>query len=581
MTFVPRFAGAQTNKKVITGSVFSAEDGRPLNGATVTVKGTQSVTATDSSGRFTIQAAQNDVLLTSFVGFTPFETIVGSGSDVNIRLKVSARSADEVVVIGYGSRKKSHLTGAISQVGGKDIAAIQANRVDDALAGKLSGVLIQNQSGEPGADPKIQIRAASSLSGDANPLIVVDGYPISGNLATVNPNDIESLEVLKDAASSAIYGSRGANGVILVTTKKGKSGKVRVNYNSFAGISSKYVKDLEMLYTASEWYNKLQTSDYDLSEVNPQLRDYRLNAYRDAPDVVSIEKWLFRNGSTNSHDLSIQGGSEDIKVYASLGTLNTKGIVNKQGYERYNARLNVDANVSKKLKAGLSINGYFGDQEVVPRDMRDLLRAYSISPIYHTAASIAFVQALDAKRAALSAGGLGNLANMNRTFDQDYRGSGLDPRSIYLLKPGDVVHDWQYGRNQNGIGGTGDAGIASKFNDAEIYQKTLFANTNAYLQYNIIEGLDIKTVFGADLRDTRDYNYQGILTDGLQRSTATNLNIANLKKSTVLSETTLMYAKTLGKHDLSAVVGDGVSNYLFQRNFISSNECALWLAKKL
>ncbi len=224
-----------------------------------------------------------------------------------------------MVVIGYGSRKKSHLTGAIAQVGGKDIAAIQANRVDDALAGKLSGVLIQNQSGEPGADPKIQIRAASSLSGDANPLIVVDGYPISGNLATVNPNDIESLEVLKDAASSAIYGSRGANGVILVTTKKGKSGKVRVNYNAFTGISSKYVKDLEMLYTASEWYNKLQTSDYDLSEVNPQLRDYRLNAYRDAPDVVSIEKWLFRNGSTNSHDVSIQGGSEDIKVFASLG----------------------------------------------------------------------------------------------------------------------------------------------------------------------------------------------------------------------------------------------------------------------
>ena len=122
--------------------------------------------------------------------------------------------------------------------------------------------------------------------------------------------------------------------------------------------------------------------------------------------------------------MSIQGGSEDIKVYASLGTLNTKGIVNKQGYERCNARLECDANVSKKLKAGLSINGYFGDQEVVPRDMRDLFGHIASSPIYHTAASIAFVQALDAKRAALSAGGLGNLANMNRSFDQDYRGSG-------------------------------------------------------------------------------------------------------------------------------------------------------------
>ena len=119
------------------------------------------------------------------------------------------------------------------RIEGADVAAIQASRVDEALAGKLSGVLIQNQDGAPGADPKIQIRAASSISGDSNPLIVVDGYPISGSLATVNPNDIESLEVLKDAASAAIYGSRGANGVILVTTKKGKSGKAKFSYNGY------------------------------------------------------------------------------------------------------------------------------------------------------------------------------------------------------------------------------------------------------------------------------------------------------------------------------------------------------------
>lgn len=554
----------QSTKRTITGTVTNAEDGKALQGASVSLKGTNTVTTSDADGKFKIDASDKDVLVVTFSGFTLSEIKVGSATDVSVKLNREIKTVDEVVVVGYGTRKKSHLTGAIAQVGGKDIAAIQANRVDDALAGKLSGVLIQNQSGEPGADPKIQIRAASSLSGSSNPLIVVDGYPISGSLATVNPNDIESLEVLKDAASAAIYGSRGANGVILVSTKKGKAGKLSVNYNAFTSISRKYVKDIEMLYTASEWYTELNSNKYDLSEVNPTLRDYRLNAYRDAPDVVSMEDWLFRNGATNSHDLSIQGGNENIKVFASLGTLNTKGIVRTQAYERYNGRLNVDAKLSNKLKAGLSMNGYYGQQDIVPHDMRDLLRTYSISPIYHTAASIAFVQALNAQRATLSAGGLGTLANMNRTFDQDRRGIGLDPVSISLLKPGDVVHDWHYGRNQNGIGGTGDAGVAAKFDNAKLWQKTFFANTNAYLQYSILKGLDLKTVFGADIRDTRDYYYQGVLADGLQRSNESDLDIADLKRTTVLSETTLSYAKTFGKHDLSAVVGMEFQNTYFK-----------------
>jgi TonB-dependent SusC/RagA subfamily outer membrane receptor len=148
-------------------------------------------------------------------------------------------SLDEIVVVGYGTRKKSHLTGAISKIGGDDVAAVQATRVDEALAGKLAGVLIQNASGEPGADPKIQIRAASSVSGSSNPLIVVDGFPISGSLATVNSNDIQSIEILKDAASAAIYGSRGANGVVLVTTKKGKTGKPKFSYNTYTSFSNK------------------------------------------------------------------------------------------------------------------------------------------------------------------------------------------------------------------------------------------------------------------------------------------------------------------------------------------------------
>ena len=186
----------------------------------------------------------------SYLGYEDQEIPVSGRSVIDVALVSDIAALDEVVIIGYGVRKKSHNTGAIAQVDGGEIAAIQATRVDDALAGKLAGVLIQTQDGAPGADPKIQVRAASSISGDSNPLIVVDGYPISGSLATVNPNDIESLEVLKDAASAAIYGSRGANGVILVTTKKGKSGKPSLSYNAFVSTSDRYRKNIDQLKPA-------------------------------------------------------------------------------------------------------------------------------------------------------------------------------------------------------------------------------------------------------------------------------------------------------------------------------------------
>ena len=560
-------------KVPITGTVIG-DDGAPLIGVNVTINGTSEGTITDLDGTFSMTASSADVLNITYVGYVSQQINVGNQTIFNVTLVGDSEVLDEVVITGYGTRKKSHNTGAIAQVKGADIAAIQANRVDDALAGKLSGVLIQNQSGEPGADPRIQIRAASSLSGDSDPLIVVDGYPISGSLATINPNDIESLEVLKDAASAAIYGSRGANGVILVTTKKGKSGKAKFSYNGYTGVSNKYVKDIEMLKTASEWADDLMTDAYDLSEVNPQLLDYRLNAYRNAPDVVSVEDWLFRTGRTNSHDFSVTGGSDDVNIFASIGYLNTEGIVRQQGFERYNGRLNVDARLGEKFKTGLSINGNYSHQEIVPHDMRDLLRAYSISPIYHTEASIAFVQQLDAQRQALADGGL-TIANLGRTFDRDYRGVGLDTRSIYDLKPGDVVHDWQYGRNQNGIGGSGDAGVAAKFDNARQYQRTFFGNVNSYLQYSIVDGLDIKTVLGVDINDSQAYYYQGVLADGQQRSNQSDLDQTDLKRTSMLSETTVSYSKVLGDHDISAVAGLEFQNFFINGTSLSGTNVPL------
>jgi len=539
----------------LSGNISDA-DNIPIIGANILIEGSTRGAITDIDGNYDIQVNSGDVLLISYLGYSAQSIPITNQRVLNISMFEDANQLDEVVVTGYGTRKKSHNTGAIAQVKGSDVAAIQANRVDDALAGKLSGVLIQNQDGEPGADPKIQIRAASSISGDSNPLIVVDGFPISGSLATVNPNDIESIEVLKDAASAAIYGSRGANGVVLVTTKKGKSGKASISYNAFVSTSSRYVGDVDQLKTSGEWADILDAGiadgTYDVSEVDPALVDYRINAFRNSPDVVAAEDWLFRSGSTNSHNLSISGGTDDVNYYASVGYQNTEGVVITQGFERYNARLNVDANLGDRFKTGLNFNGFLGDRDIVGHDMRDLLRAYSVHPIYHTQASIDFVQRLDQQ-----AQGLGLAA-----FDAGYRGGDAPfNNSIYTLQPGDFANDWHYGRSGNGIGGSGDAGPATKLDNTDRFQKTYFGNVSTYLQFSIIEGLNIKTVLGGDLSDTRDFFSRSLEFDSRARTNQTRFNTNDVKRSSVLSETTLNYKKVLGDHDIDIVGGIEFQNF--------------------
>jgi len=543
----------------VSGTI-TDEGSVPIPGATVIVVNTTRGTTADFDGNYSIEVSNGDVLNFSSLGFASQVITISGQQSINVTLVEDSAQLDEVVVVGYGTQKRSNVSGAVAKIGGAEVAALQVARVDDALAGKLPGVLIQNQSGEPGADPKIQIRAASSISGDSNPLIVVDGYPISGSLATVNPNDIQSLEVLKDAASAAIYGSRGANGVILVTTKKGRAGKPTFSYNAYTSTSSKYQRD-NLLMNANEFGAKIEQNiangTWDVSEVDPALLQYRIDAYNNAPDVVSVEDWLFQNGSSTNHDFSMSGGNEDVNYYASLGYLNTEGIAITQGFERINARMNIDAKLGDKFKTGLSFNGFTSDRDILAHDQRDLLRAYSVHPIYHTEASIAFVQDLDAKRQALfNSNGATIPGGFADPFDAGYRG-GDSPfnNSIYTLEPGMTAQDWHYGRNQNGIGGSGDAGPATKLDNAKRSQKTFFANVSSYLQYGIIDGLNIKTVLGADLNDVQDYFWRGLEFDSRGRTNQTALDQTDTKRTSVLSETTLNYAKVFDKHDVSAVAG--------------------------
>ena len=523
----------------LSGNVTGA-DGVPIPGASIFVLGTSNGTTSDFDGNFTISVEADQNVQISYLGYTS-EVIQFTGQDsISVVLQEDQNELDEIVVTGYGTRKRSQITGAVAKIGGSEVAAVQTARVDDALAGKLAGVLIQNQDGSPGAAPKIQIRAASSISGASNPLVVVDGYPISGGIQSINPNDIESLEVLKDAASAAIYGSRGANGVILVTTKKGTSGEPTFSYNAYASTSSKYRENI--LQSGPEWAATARAEiaagnwTSTVSNVDPAFLEFRLSSYENSPGAISPEDWLFQNGQSQSHDFSMSGGNEDVKYFASVGYQDIEGVVITQGYERLNFRMNVDAKLNDKLSAGVSANGFSSKRDILGHDMRDLLRAYGVHPVYHTAESIAFVQQMDAAAQALG----------KSAFDNGYRGSGYEASSIYELEPGMAAQDWHYGRANNGIGGSGDAGPAAKLDNVESWEKSYFANLNGYLQYDIAEGLNVKTVLGGDIRDSQTYSHRLLGFDSRARTSQTFMRQTDLKVSTLLSETTLNYAKVIG-----------------------------------
>ncbi len=536
----------------VTGTVTAETDGTPIPGVSVLIVDTDSGVSTDFDGNFEIDVKTGDQLKISYLGYVSQTITIENQSTLTIVMVEDLNQLDEVVVIGYGTLKKSSVTGAVAKVGGEEIAAMQATRVDEALSGKLAGVLIQNQDGAPGADPKIQIRAASSISGDVGPLIVVDGFPISGSLATVNSNDIESLEVLKDAASAAIYGSRGANGVILVTTKKGRSGKASFTYDGYISSSSRYRSNI--LSSSSEWAKEARSEiaagnwGSTVALQDPAFLEYRLSAYEDSPGAISTEDWLFQTGFTQNHNISMSGGTEDVNYFASVGYQDAEGVVISQDFERVNLRLNVDAKFGKKKKfaAGISFNGFAAERGNFGPDMRDVLRAYGVHPIYHTEESIAFVQALDAQAQAL---GLD-------AFDNGYRGSTYEASSIYELEPGMAANDWHYGRSNNGIGGSGDAGPAAKYDNWKNTDKQYFGNAQSYLQYSIIEGLDLKTFLGADFNDTQNLEYRLLGFDSRARDSQTFRDQTDQLTTSIQSTTTLSYTKTFAeKHDVSAVVG--------------------------
>ena len=352
---------AQSQKK-ITGTVLSASDKMPLPGASVIVKGASSSTSTDLDGVFTISVPANATILTiSYIGYKGKDVVITSNS-LTISLIEDTSSLDEVVVVGYGTQKKSDVTGAVSKVNLEKAVAIPTTNISEMLRGQAAGVQVTLGSARPGGASNILIRGRNSIRGGNDPLVVLDGFPIE-NINDINPDDIASIEVLKDASAQAIYGARASNGIILVTTKKGKEGKMRVNFNSYT-TSQRLTKNFDM-YNAEEFAQlrrEAKRTDNLPSQVyltdalsfngatTPEYLNYLAGNYTD------WEKTVLKTGFITSNSVSVSGGTDRTKIFTSFNYFDQSGLIPSSSYNRGTFRLNIEQKINDKTSIEANIN---------------------------------------------------------------------------------------------------------------------------------------------------------------------------------------------------------------------------------
>lgn len=355
----------------VTGRVLDAK-GEPIIGATIIEKGNKTNgTITDFDGNFSINVSDNATLEVSYIGYKTQTVKCKIGSKMTITLIEDTEMLDEVVVVGYGIQKKSDVTGSVISIKSDKIAETPATTITQALQGKLPGVQItQTSSSAEGNDNSITIRGTNSITAGGSPLIVVDGIPYSGFLSEINPTDIESMEVLKDASSAAIYGARAANGVILITTKKGKVGKVTVNYDGYYGIDK--IANVPDMMNAEEFYNFKQERMGEGA-----LSQAEKDEYLNGTDTNWIDL-ATRTGQKMQHNLSVSGGTENTKYFLSGSFGQVKGVAVNDNFNRYTLRINLDSKVTSWLSIGTSTQlGYYSRNG----EKADIWNAFRMNPL--------------------------------------------------------------------------------------------------------------------------------------------------------------------------------------------------------
>ena len=347
------YSSVNAQTRIVSGTI--TEDGKvPLPGVSVSVKGVKSGTQSSVDGKFSINVPANATLVFTYLGFKTKEVLVGNSNNLSVILELSASALDQVVVIGYGTQKKRDVTGAVGSVSMKDVENVPITRADQMLQGRVSGVQVTQTNSEPGGNISIRIRGTNSITAGNEPLFVIDGFPGAGDLNSINPNDIESIDVLKDASATAIYGSRGANGVVIITTKKGKAGQTSVNFETYTG-----------LQTVSKTYDMMNATEYAnyLNDVvtltNAETGSTRAPAYTTAQiaELGEGTDWqdaLLRTAPISNYQLSISGGNADTQQSLSLNYSTQDGVVLNSGFRRANLRYSLDKKISDKIKIGFN-----------------------------------------------------------------------------------------------------------------------------------------------------------------------------------------------------------------------------------
>jgi len=542
----------QAQAQTVSGKVTDEATGEGIPGVNILIKNTTSGTISDIDGNYSLEASADAVLVFSFVGYQTSEINVGGRQAINLLLAADLTQLEQVVVVGYGTQRKVDLTGAVGSITAEQITARPIIRPDQALAGRIAGVSIINRAGDPAAPINVRIRGVGTI-GNNQPLWVIDGVPIvqttnitvntssttdSNPLAGINPNDIESIDVLKDASAAAIYGSRAANGVIIVTTKRGKQGKATVSYDGYAGVAK---VDQRLSVLNKDQYIAIQG----------QLgRD--LTQFQSLPEV-DWQDQVFRSAAVQSHNISVSGGNENANFFMSAGYQSNEGIERGQDFQRYSVKVNSDIKAGSRFKFGESILISYTDRLTQSEGVGDCCAA-----AFNATKNAPYFQVFDPN------GPLGyNLENPSTRgdgFGQNIR-MRTDPR-IHL---------------------------------------TTIENTkilgNIYGEFEIIEGLKFRMSAGIDY-NVGDANITQFETtfDGISVRQSLGINSRPTELTTNWTNT-LTYTRSFGDHNLTALIGYEETNYefdklrlqgrnLFNINFPSTgtgvavaNEADLWALK--
>lgn len=336
----------------VSGRV-SDETGQPLPGVNILEKGTTNGTTTDSNGAYQMAVSdENSTLVFSFIGYTTQEIPIGNRAVIDIKLAPDTQSLTEVVVVGYGSQLKKEITGSVQTVTAKDLKDLPVSQVTQKLQGRLAGVQINQATGKPGQGMNVRIRGQLSVTGGSDPLFVVDGFPITGNIGSINPDEIEDITILKDASSTSLYGSRAANGVVLITTKKGRIGQTNVSFNTFAGFQQVPMKGRIQMMDAVEFAQFKKESYEDAGQPvpdvfqDPSQYEGKNNDWYDA---------LLRTAPIQSYNLTVASNRDKVSTALIAGVFNQQGVVLNNEYQRYSLRMNSEYEISDKVSLGFNI----------------------------------------------------------------------------------------------------------------------------------------------------------------------------------------------------------------------------------